>query len=85
MNIIKKILGICWILTGPCVIVFMIREAVEKTAMAAEGLTRTNTALQWGIILLVFIPVSLGLMLFGYYAMRGEYSQLPRSSAELEK
>ena len=85
MRILKKLLGFCWLLMAPCVIVFMIREAIEKTAAAAEGIARTNTALQWGIILLVFIPVSLGFMLFGYYALKGEYSKLPQSSTELEE
>jgi hypothetical protein len=82
MNTLKKLLGICWMLLAPCLVVFMIAQASEKTAMATEGVARTNTALQWGIILLVFIPISCGFVLFGFYAVKGEYTKLPASSNE---
>ena len=84
MNTLKKILGLCWMLIAPCMVVFMLAQASEKITMSAEGAARTNTALQWGIILLVFIPICGGFMLFGYYALKGEYSKLPTSSAELD-
>ena len=84
MNALKKILGLCWMLLAPCLVIFMIGQASEKIGMATEGAARTNTALQWGIILLVFIPICGGFMLFGYYALKGEYSNLPTSSGELD-
>ena len=84
MNRLKQILGLCWMLIAPCLVVFMLGQASEKIALATEGAARTNTALQWGIILLVFIPICAGFMLFGYYAWKGEYSKLPTSSAELD-
>jgi hypothetical protein len=77
MNAIKKALGILWILIGPVSIIFMFMQAVEKVGLAAEGVAKTNTALQWGIILFIFIPISAGLVIFGYYAMKGEYDKLP--------
>ena len=84
MNTLKRILGICWMLMAPCLIIFMAAQAAEKIQLATAGVARTNTALQWGIILLVFIPICAGFFLFGYYAWKKEYSKLPASSAEIE-
>ncbi|WP_256002924.1 MULTISPECIES: DUF6814 family protein [Pedobacter] len=77
MNALKKALGIFWILLGPASIIFLFAQAIEKTGLAPDGVARTNTALQWGIILCIFIPISAGLVVFGYYALKGEYNRLP--------
>ena len=77
MNALKKILGIVWIILGPASIIFMFMQALEKIGLAEEGVHKTNTALQWGIILFIFIPISAGLVIFGYYALKGEYDKLP--------
>lgn len=77
MNALKKGLGLFWMLLGPASIIFMFIQAMEKVGLAAEGVAKTNTALQWGIILFIFIPISAGLVIFGYYAYKGEYDQLP--------
>lgn len=83
MNGLKKILGIVWILLAPTAVIFMFKQAIEKTNAAAEGIARTNTALQWGIILFIFIPICTGLAIFGYYALKGEYEKLPERSEDL--
>ena len=62
---------------GPASILFLFMQAMDKVGLAAEGVAKTNTALQWGIILFIFIPISAGLVTFGYYAFKGEYDQLP--------
>jgi hypothetical protein len=77
MNNLKKILGLVWILLGPVSIMFLFMQAFEKVGLAAAGVDKTNTALQWGIILFIFIPISAGLVIFGYYAYKGEYDKLP--------
>ncbi len=83
MNGLKKILGVLWMLLGPVIILFLFLQAADKIADAAEGIARTNTTLQWSIIILIFIPICAGLVIFGYYAMKGEYEHLPESSSEL--
>jgi hypothetical protein len=83
MNAVKKMLGIVWIVLGPVIILFLIMQAIEKIAAATEGIDRTNTTLQWFIIILIFIPICAGLMIFGVYAFKGEYERLPTSSDEL--
>jgi hypothetical protein len=77
MNRLKKLLGIAWILLAPFTILFMFSQALEKTLAAREGIERMNTGLQWGIILFIFIPICAGLAIFGYYALKGEYEELP--------
>jgi len=77
MNGLKKGLGLFWMLLGPASIIFMFLQALDKVGLAPEGVAKTNTALQWGIILFIFIPISAGLVIFGYYAYKGEYDNLP--------
>ena len=77
MNAFKKGLGLLWMLLGPASIIFMFIQALDKIGLAPEGVVKTNTALQWGIILFIFIPISAGLVIFGYYAFKGEYDRLP--------
>lgn len=77
MNKFKKILGLFWMLLGPASIIFLFMQAIEKIHLAESGVATTNTALQWGIILFIFIPISAGLVVFGYYAFKGEYDHLP--------
>jgi ABC-type molybdate transport system permease subunit len=76
MNNIKKTLGLAWMILAPLAVILMFEQAVEKINLATEGVARTNTALQWGIILLIFIPVSIGMVIFGYYSWKGEYDQM---------
>jgi hypothetical protein len=83
MNALKKFLGVLWIILGPVIILFLIFQAIDKISLAAQGIDRTNTTLQWGIIILIFIPICAGLMIFGYYSYKGEYDKLPGSSREL--
>ncbi|MEP7324292.1 MAG: DUF6814 family protein [Saprospiraceae bacterium] len=73
MNNIKRSLGIVWMILSIVLVIFMIYEAYLKVVAATPGVTRTNTFLQWIIILLVFIPICTGLFIFGRYAMNREY------------
>jgi len=84
MNALKKALGLVWILLAPTAVTFMFVQAIEKTYAAEAGIMRTNTALQWGIILFIFIPICTGLGIFGYYSLKGEYDKLHESPDDLE-
>lgn len=77
MNNLKKILGLVWMLLGPVIMIFLIHQAYEKIGLAAAGIAKTNTTLQWSIIILIFIPIAAGLVIFGKYAWNGEYDKLP--------
>ena len=69
MNAIKKILGIVWIALGLVTLFYLIRTASTEIAHNPAS----STKLQWGIFIGIFIPIAFGLVLFGYYAVKGEY------------
>ena len=83
MNALKKFLGLIWMLLGPVAMTFLFIQAIDKVGLTHTEIERTNTILQWGIILFIFLPISLGLMIFGFYAWRGEYDQLPQNSEHI--
>ena len=82
MNAIKKYLGIIWLLLGPAVIFFLVYGAIQNIDTA--GKKDINNPIIWIIIIAIFTPVAIGIMIFGWYALKGEYEHLPESSAEVE-
>lgn len=82
MTLLKKYLGLLWMALGPVVIIFLITQASDKISASTAGIARMNTSLQWGIIILIFIPICAGLVIFGYYAWKSEYDKLPTGSED---
>ncbi len=70
MNSIKKALGILWILLGPVTLFYLVRTAAAEIAKNPLP----STKVQWSIFVIIFIPIAIGLVLFGYYALKGEYA-----------
>ncbi len=83
MNALKKYLGILWMIMAPVLILFMGWQAFEKIG-AASGDAKANVALQWIIILMVFLPICAGFFIFGKYSFHGDYAHLPESSEEID-
>ena len=81
MNTIKKYLGIIWLLLAPVVIYFLVSGAISKIYPAGEK--DINNPVIWIIIITIFTPIAIGLMIFGWYAFKGEYDHLPEDSREL--
>ncbi|MFC0774664.1 DUF6814 family protein [Terrimonas alba] len=81
MNTLKKYLGIIWLLLGPIVIYFLISGAISNIDPA--GKKDINNPVIWIIIIAIFTPIAIGLMIFGWYAFKGEYDHLPEDSGEL--
>ena len=79
MNAIKKALGVVWILLGPLSLFYLIKTAAAEIAKKPV----MDTKIQWIVFVVVFIPIAIGMSLFGYYALKGEYEHLPESSEEL--
>ncbi len=71
MNAVKKYLGIVWILLGPATIYFLISTAMQEI----EKKPVIDTKIQWGVFVVVFIPIAIGLMIFGWFALKGEYEK----------
>lgn len=69
MNIVKRIFGIVWILLAVTAAYFMITFGVPKLTSG------TQDGIVFGIILLfILLPfITLGLLMFGYYSLIGEY------------
>lgn len=82
MNSVKKYLGIIWLLLGPAVIFFLVYGAIQN--IDPVGKKDINNPIIWIIIIAIFTPVAIGLIIFGWYALKGEYAHLPESSAEIE-
>lgn len=80
MNTIKRYAGLLWVIMGPVAIFYLIKTAVEEIAKKPI----IDTKIQWIVFVVIFIPIAIGLMVFGWYALKGEYDHLPESSAELE-
>jgi purine-cytosine permease-like protein len=79
MNSLKKIAGVIWIIAGPLAIYYLVKTAAGEIAKKPV----IDTKIQWGVFIGVFIPIAIGFMIFGYYALKGEYDKLPETSGEL--
>jgi hypothetical protein len=70
MNQIKKLAGIIWLLLGPASIYFIVQAAAHEIAVKPG----VDTVIQWGVFVVIFIPIAIGMSIFGYYAIKGEYN-----------
>lgn len=77
---IKRRLGILWMLLGPVAMYFLVKTALGEM----EKKPLIDTYIQWGIFVVVLFPISIGLVIFGYYAWKGDYDHLPVQSDEID-
>lgn len=82
MNAFKKLLGIFWLILAP-LIVFALIDGANKNI--GKGTKEINDPVVWIIIIAIFAPIAVGLMIFGWYAFKGEYDHLPADSKELDR
>lgn len=75
-------MGVAWMVIAPVVIYFLVMGAVHN--ISSTGTKDINKPIPWVIIITIFTPIALGLMIFGWYSLKGEYDKLPESSDELE-
>lgn len=73
-------MGLLWMIIAPAIIYILVMGAVLNIG---EGTKDINKPIPWIIIITIFTPIAIGMMIFGYYAMKGEYDHLPESSEEL--
>ncbi len=81
MNQLKRIMGVVWMILAPVIIYFLIRGALVN--IDGHGTKDINKPIPWIIIIIIFTPIAIGMVIFGYYAVKGEYDHLPESSEEL--
>ena len=82
MNYVKKYFGIIWLLAGPVFIYFLVNGAIQNIDSA--GKKDINNPIIWVIIITIFTPIAIGLMIFGWYALKNEFDHLPESSERVE-
>jgi hypothetical protein len=73
---IKRWLGIVWILLGPLAIFYLTKLASGEIAKK-PGL---ETWIQWIVFIGIFIPIAIGMVIFGYYVLSGEYDDFSNNS-----
>ena len=79
MNTLKRIAGILWVIAGPLAIYYLVKTAADEINKKPV----IDTKIQWAVFVIVFIPIAIGIIIFGFYAIKGEYDQLPGSSADI--
>jgi hypothetical protein len=89
MKTIRKYAGVIWILLGPTALFFLLQAVAGLVAAANAKIAnapddaakllalsaKNNLLLQWGIMIAIFLPIVFGLVLFGKYALKGEYDK----------
>lgn len=74
-------MGLVWMVMAPAIIYFLVKSAALH--IGSGGTKDINQPVPWIIIITVFTPIAIGLMIFGWYALKGEYDHLPESSEDL--
>lgn len=72
MNLLRKYLGILWLLLGVILGIYLFYKAAEALSSPT---THAEDYVFWIVIVTIFIPILIGFILFGYYAYKGEYSR----------
>ena len=72
MNQLKRIMGFVWMIIAPVIIFFLISGAVINIGNGSKDI---NKPVPWIIIITIFTPIAAGLMIFGWYAIKGEYDR----------
>lgn len=80
MNQIKRFAGVIWMLTAIITYSILLKTAWNQI----NAKPTTDTIVQWSIFVLIFLPIAVGLVLFGWLAMKGDYDRLPVSSEEMK-
>lgn len=81
MNALKRYFALIFLFIAPFVIYELVNGAIENIDSA--GKKDINNPVIWIIIIAIFTPIAIGLVIFGWYAFRGEYDELPTRSKEL--
>lgn len=74
MDKLKRYLGIIWMLIGPVLFVMLVKSAVDNINGKVKG--DISNPVPWIIILAIFLPIAIGLTIFGWYALKGNYDKI---------
>ncbi len=79
MNTIKKYLGLLWIVVAILTYSILLKTSIEQINTKPVA----DTIIQWSIFAIIFLPIAIGMVIFGWLAWKGAYDQLPVSSEEV--
>ena len=71
MDKLKRYLGIIWMLIGPVLFIMLLISAINNINGETKG--DISNPVPWIIILAIFLPIAIGLAIFGWYALKGNY------------
>lgn len=74
MDNLKRYMGILWMLTGPVLFIMLLISAINNINSDAKG--DISNPIPWVIILVIFLPIAIGLCIFGWYALKGDYDSI---------
>lgn len=80
MNQIKRFAGIIWMFTAVVTYIILLKTVWAQITAKPT----TDTIVQWSIFAIIFLPIAIGLLIFGWLAMKGDYDHLPVTSEEIE-
>lgn len=80
MNTIKKYLGFLWIVVAVSTYSVLLKTSIVQI----NAKPTADTIIQWSIFAIIFLPIAIGLVIFGWLAWKGAYEQLPVSSEEVK-
>ncbi|MGA0557997.1 DUF6814 family protein [Larkinella sp. VNQ87] len=72
MNQLKKLLGLVWMLVGLALLIGLPYQTIRQLSSETAS---TEDFVFWLVIVVIFLPITLGLALFGRYAWQGEYDK----------
>ncbi len=82
MNVFKRYFALLFLIIAPLLIFELVYGAIQN--IDAAGKKEINNPVIWIIIIAIFTPIAIGLVIFGWYAFRGEYDHLPENNRDLK-
>jgi len=80
MNSFKRFMGLIWMVVGIVVYIILLKTAIAQVSVKPM----VDTIIQWSIFVIIFLPITIGFLIFGWLAFKGAYDKLPISSEEIE-
>ncbi len=71
MHKLKQYAGFIWLVIGPVLFIMLLISAMNNINGHAKG--DISNPIPWIIILAIFLPIAVGLSIFGWYALKGNY------------
>lgn len=73
MDAAKRFFGWVWMIAGVALTLYMPYQAITK--LSSVQATQEDYVF-WIVIVVIFIPIIIGFILFGYYAIKGDYDSV---------